>query len=620
MMNRRYWIIGLLVVAGVAGLWSPGRAIAQTPTPAPNLLANGSLEGPYYAQGGPTRTVPHGWNLWVGAGAPESLPYNQSVEVLDGSLSWNIKQGGVAFVAAGYQQVTGLTEGETLRATAYGWVFTCNNSQTQCVIESPPYRQSNSTAGASLKVGIDPAGGTDPLAERVRWSAAVAPYDQWSEMSVTAAAQSDTVTVFLFMSQTTGLAINQVFWDDASLQVATGEGPDGGEVPFVVPQGVRPDGSIVHVVQAGDTLWSIAYAYIDYGVTVESIAALNDSIRPTTRYLQLGQEIMILPPGSVDPVTGQVLTGTPSASVTAAPETPTEAVVTAGPTVIAALPTVPATRAPQPTRETQALPSLPAPSATPTGTPEPAATEELSPTATGSPTVTETLPATETPTATPTAPETTATDEATPTPEPTATATTEPTATPIPAPTATPQIVAGLAATTGTICVSVFEDDNLNGVRDSGETVLSGAQISVAEVGGNSESFASGGLNDPFCLDLPTGHYLIDVRLPASFGLSTPESSVVALVSGRHVDVAFGGAKGYTPPPTPEGSESGTTIETLEPGAVAPLIEEPVAAKGSRQSLLDRLYDNSGLIVLAAAGFVVIGGGLALLLLRRPGA
>jgi hypothetical protein len=58
-------------------------------------------------------------------------------------------------------------------------------------------------------------------------------------------------------------------------------------------------------VQAGDTLSSIAYAYTEYGVTVESIAALNEGIETNTRFLQLGQEIMILAPGSVDPVTGQ---------------------------------------------------------------------------------------------------------------------------------------------------------------------------------------------------------------------------------------------------------------------------------------------------------------------------
>jgi hypothetical protein len=71
-------------------------------------------------------------------------------------------------------------------------------------------------------------------------------------------------------------------------------------------------------VQAGDTLSSIAFAYQEYDVTTESIAALNPPMKPNTRVLQLGQEIVILPPGSVDPATGQLIAG----GGAAAPTTP----------------------------------------------------------------------------------------------------------------------------------------------------------------------------------------------------------------------------------------------------------------------------------------------------------
>ena len=90
-------------------------------------------------------------------------------------------------------------------------------------------------------------------------------------------------------------------------------------MPFVSPQNVRPDGSIIHVVQAGDTLSSIAYAYAEFGVTAESIAALNEGLKPNSRFLQLGQEIVVLPPGSVDPVTGQLVPGGAAAQPPAEP-------------------------------------------------------------------------------------------------------------------------------------------------------------------------------------------------------------------------------------------------------------------------------------------------------------
>jgi len=298
-----------------------------------NLLVNGSLERPYYGQGSATRTAPQGWNLWVGAGAPEAFPHTDQVQVLAGEVSWNLKQGFTAFTAAGYQRVGGLTSGDVLKVTGYGWVYTCNDTETSCVIEAAPYRQSDTSAGAALKVGIDPTGGTDPNSANIVWSATAAPYDQWAEMSAVATAEGDAVTVFLYMTQSSGLALNNVYWDNISL-VRTEEGVEAPEqqfAPFVVPQSVRPDGSIVHVVQAGDTLSSIAYAYTEYGISVEEIAELNEGIDTNTRFLQLGQEIMILPSGSVDTSTGELLpeggqapAATPAPQATAADTEPKE--------------------------------------------------------------------------------------------------------------------------------------------------------------------------------------------------------------------------------------------------------------------------------------------------------
>jgi LysM repeat protein len=565
------WYSKPLILLLLLGVAAGGMVRAAAQEPPANLLKNGSLESPYYGQGSQTRTVPHDWGLWIGEGDPNALPHNDPLQVLDGAVAWSIKQSGAVFTAAGYQQVA-VTPGDTLRATAYGWVFTCNDAITSCAIADPPYHRSDPLAGASMRVGIDPVGGLDPQAASVKWSAALAPYDQWSEMNVTATAQSSTVTVFLYMTQTQGLALNEAFWDKASLVVITSEAAatqtNGDEVPYVVPQNVRPDGSIVHIVQTGDTLSSIAYAYFEYDVTVDSIAALN-GLKPNTRFLQPGQELMILPPGSVDPVTGQLIT--PGAPVDT-PTLPPNTTPTATPQI---------TREPLPFGDTQKTPTATsAPTETPTATPAP----------TGTPTSTPTI---------------------TPTPEPTLT--------PTPTRTATPQVAAALASANGTLCAAVYEDTNLNGARDPGESALVGAQIALNGAQGTITRDFDGS-TDPLCIDQPAGQYQVNVVAPAGYGLTTVDSVVVTLIGGRTVDVTFGAAADYVPPPMPETTENAVSAGAAlaPPGAAAPVIQVEPTRVSQKTTTMDRLYRRSGLLVLAVAGIIAIGSAFALIALRRP--
>ena len=229
MIRKQRWGVLALALFLAASLGAvPGARARQ---PAANLLTNGDLETPYYAQGAPTRTVPQGWGLWIGAGAPDALPHKDSPQVRSGAVAWHLRQNEAVFTAAGYQQVSEIAPGTVLELVAHGWAFACADAATRCAIPTSPYAQSDETAGITLRVGIDPAGGLDPLSSTVQWSADAAPYDQWAALRVSATAQAETVTVYLFMTQQTPLALNGIYWDAVSLSEAPGEEPTNGATP-----------------------------------------------------------------------------------------------------------------------------------------------------------------------------------------------------------------------------------------------------------------------------------------------------------------------------------------------------------------------------------------------------
>lgn len=73
------------------------------------------------------------------------------------------------------------------------------------------------------------------------------------------------------------------------------QSPAGTPIPFVplATTTPRPDGSIVHVVGYGQTLWAIALAY---GVTVDQLRAWNN-IPADSSAIYAGQKLLVRPPG-----------------------------------------------------------------------------------------------------------------------------------------------------------------------------------------------------------------------------------------------------------------------------------------------------------------------------------
>jgi LysM repeat protein len=169
-----------------------------------------------------------------------------------------------------------------------------------------------------------------------------------------------------------------------------------------------------------------------------------------------------------------------------------------------------------------------------------------------------------------------------------------------------PVVFMGEAVTTGRVCALLFEDVNPNRLREGGEGLLAGGQISLLQGGGEVESHVTDGMSEPYCFeDLTPGSYLIALNPPSGYGATTASAYIVTLSAGKQVTAEFGAAAGFVPPQPAAGQ--GGTLFSDEAGAETDTVAGP----------LDPILDNLGYIVLGLAGIVLVGGLGVTALLRR---
>ncbi|MBC8171915.1 MAG: LysM peptidoglycan-binding domain-containing protein [Anaerolineae bacterium] len=186
--------------------------------------------------------------------------------------------------------------------------------------------------------------------------------------------------------------------------------------------------------------------------------------------------------------------------------------------------------------------------------------------------------------------------------------TSAPTETPLPATDAPPapvtQVAQNNASVTG-ICLSMFNDANQNRIREAGELLLASGKIMISAGGETVETYETDGSSEPFCLlDLDAGVYTVGAEAPEGFGLTGSPQSTLRVQSGVGVNLQIGAAQGLeavVPPAADSGNEA--------PQAIIDETAETPEANG--------LLQNIGLIVFGLAGFVLIFGFGAALLLRR---
>ncbi|HEY4690975.1 MAG TPA: LysM peptidoglycan-binding domain-containing protein [Anaerolineae bacterium] len=248
-----------------------------------NLLANPGLEQPYDDD-----KQASGWGRWFEntGKVAGSLDYVVGPTFSAESNSAIIHGGGTSQHIgnkydpwhAGIKQAVNVPAQTPLRFCVFGRLFANNEDFEKA--------KSIASINGRMKVGIFPNGETDWDNGGIVWSPEYNPHDGWQQICVEATSgDAGRVTVFTSSSYRGFAAYHlDAWWDDASLVVTA---PPATTAPITAPAAppaqaptvgarnceTRPDGSVVYVVQSGDTLGAIAIACDS---TVEEIQRLNN--------------------------------------------------------------------------------------------------------------------------------------------------------------------------------------------------------------------------------------------------------------------------------------------------------------------------------------------------------
>jgi hypothetical protein len=359
------WLLAAGLLTMLVGLRAVQQTAAQTQG-TDNLLVNPGFEGGHHHQDGiPELTVPDGWRIhWLDgveflgsegpAARPESVnwfigdaPANeQGLFFRDGSYAMKVFKGGRPMYAAISQDVNGLEVGRRYRLVAPIYID---------IVAS--YNGASKVAPARLDSGLVRLG-AGPAGSAWLDEATIAYSGWWTAESISPfylaypvfihdfTATQPNMTVWIefgsrhvhqnngFFLDTMGLyTLDEV--DDSvgqdpppgSPPVATGPTP----TPFPTPT-PRPDGAIVHVVQVGDSLWSIAIRYASaLGMSAEEALPIIRELNDNPAFVQVGQEILVaLPDESAEPK--EVAEEAPTAESSDATASETEEPVVSEPT------------------------------------------------------------------------------------------------------------------------------------------------------------------------------------------------------------------------------------------------------------------------------------------------
>lgn len=307
-----------------------------------NLLQNPGFEEGHYSQDGIAEiTVPNGWRMhwvddvpfpgsfndlpayrpetvvWNIAGAP---PHEADLFWRDGIYTLKIFKSWAPMYAGLSQDVSGLQVGRRYRLVAPVYVDVFADFQ-----DGQKVAPADRPDSAQVRLGASPVGAgwrdETQIAYSGWWHGGnISPFYQDYPVFIydfTATASDMTVWIEVrsiyphpnngFFIDTVGLYTLDEF--DVVAQPVDPNAPTPTPFPTPTP---RPDGAIVHVVQGGDTFWTIAIQYAPaLGVTPQESLAIIQERNNNPAFINPGQELLIAEPAQI-PVAVEETTETES--------------------------------------------------------------------------------------------------------------------------------------------------------------------------------------------------------------------------------------------------------------------------------------------------------------------
>lgn len=247
MMRRHLSLLTAFIILILSLTVSPAQA-------QDNLLLNSSFEDERTTPvavdpdaAGISFNAPVGWGGNVpppsGQFADYPVGFPHRVFVRSGTFGFQMGRGGAVYTASLFQRVDNVLSGLEVQARAFVYV--------------------EGDVGRA-RLGIHPAGVTNPFDPGVVWTDFLTERNTWRELSVSTTATGTAVTVFLFATSDQPGNPNAAYWDDTGLfitggtpvepppeQIAGGEAPVDGQAPVAAPGSPLPQpqpGTVINVV------------------------------------------------------------------------------------------------------------------------------------------------------------------------------------------------------------------------------------------------------------------------------------------------------------------------------------------------------------------------------------